>query len=333
VSAENAGRKPVLVAPDSFKGTFSSPEVARAVSAGLEGAGVTAAEHPVADGGEGTLEVLLGAHGGETVEVEVRDPLGRPTRAHFALLASDRRTAVVETALAIGLGKLAASELDPLAASSHGAGELILAARRAGAQQILVATGGSATVDGGRGALEAIAAGGGLDGARITVLSDVTTPWEECAAVFGPQKGADPDGVVLLERRLDELARTLPRDPRGAPMSGSAGGISGALWAAHDAVLTSGADFVLESTGFFERVAACRAVVTGEGRLDSQSLEGKIVGRIAAGARDAGVPLFAVVGRNSLDQSAVERMGFAAVIEASTRAELEAAGAALAARL
>ncbi len=168
------------------------------------------------------------------------DPLGRPVRAGFALI-EDGGTAIVEMAAASGLRADDEAERDPWAASTHGTGELIAAAAQAGAQVILVAVGGSATTDGGTGAIEAIEEAGGLRGAQIVVLCDVRTPLERAAKVFGPQKGADAEMVARLTARLDELAAGLPRDPRGVPMTGAAGGLAGGLWAAFRAVLEPGA--------------------------------------------------------------------------------------------
>jgi glycerate 2-kinase len=321
-----ASARPVLVAPDSFKGTFSAVEVAEALARGLERAGVPADRCPVADGGEGTVEVLLAAVGGRTVRVPVHDPLGRPIEAELALLGDAGDRALLEMAAASGLGLLAEQERDPWAATTYGTGELIAAAAASGAREILVAVGGSATVDGGRGALEAIAHAGGLRGARIVVLSDVQTPWERCAAVYGPQKGADPPMVERLAARLDAYAGELPRDPRGVPMTGAAGGLSGGLWAALDAELEPGAPYVLDAVGFDARAREARAVIAGEGRLDEQSGMGKIVGEIAARARAAGVPVHAVVGGNELDPAEAERIGIRSVIEATDLAQIEDAG-------
>src|SRR4051794_27289975 len=185
--------RPVLVAPDSLKGTFSAAQVAGAIGRGLERAGLMPPDLcPVADGGEGTLDALLTQLGGELAAADAHDPLGRPVKAHFALLEGGG-TALVEMAAASGLGLVAEAERDPWAASTHGTGELIAAAVEAGADVVLVAVGGSATTDGGAGALEAIDEAGGLRGARIVVLCDVRTPFEAAAKVFGPQKGADPD--------------------------------------------------------------------------------------------------------------------------------------------
>jgi len=324
---------PVLVAPDSFKGTFSAVKVADAISRGLERGDVAAVRCPVADGGEGTLEVLIVALGGEIVRVPVRDPLGRLAEGEIALLGQDGRRALLEMAAASGLGLVAEAERDPWSATTYGTGQLIRAAVDAGAREVLVGVGGSATVDGGRGALEAIDAAGGLDGATVVVLCDVQTPWERCAEIYGPQKGADAEMVARLAKRLDAYAAELPRDPRGVPMTGAAGGLSGGLWAGLDATLEPGAPYVLDAIGFGDRVRTARAVVVGEGRIDVQSAMGKIVGEICARAGAAGVPVHAVVGRSELDQSAAREIGLCSVTEATDLAEMEAAGERLAARV
>ncbi len=316
----------MLVAPDSFKGTFRAAEVAGAIGRGLERAGLMPPDLcPVADGGEGTMEALLLALGGETVGVQVQDPLGRPVQSQFGLV-EDGGTAVIEMAAASGLGLVSEDERDPWAASTYGTGELICAAAAAGAQVILVGVGGSATTDGGAGALAAIEDHGGLGGARVVVLTDVRTPFERAPAVFGPQKGADPAMVARLEARLDELAATLPRDPRGVPMTGAAGGLSGGLWAALGARLEAGAPFILDALDFDARMRAARAVVTGEGKLDEQTLEGKLVGEIGTRTRQAGVPLHAIVGTDRLDGFGKRIIDLQLVQEATDLAELEAAG-------
>ncbi|MDX6635510.1 MAG: glycerate 2-kinase [Solirubrobacterales bacterium] len=284
-----------LVAPDSFKGTFGAGAVVDAIAAGLEESGAAADRCPVADGGEGTMEVLLAALGGERRTVAVHDPLQRPIEASFGLLGGEG-TAIVETAQASGL-PLVAGERDPERADTFGTGELIAAAVAAGASTVLLAVGGSASTDGGAGAIEALQGGDLLGTVRIEVLCDVTAPYEDAAWVFAPQKGADPAVVARLAARLDALAGKLPRDPRGVPMTGCAGGLSGGLWA-HGATLRPGAAFVLDVVGFDARLARADAVISGEGRFDSQSLGGKIVGEIAARCADAGKPLHLVVGRD-----------------------------------
>jgi glycerate kinase len=162
------------------------------------------------------------------------------------------------------------------------------------------------------------------------VLCDVTTRFEDAAVVFGPQKGADAAQVQRLSQRLQGVAEELPRDPQGLPMTGCAGGLSGGLWAAFGAELRSGAEFVLELLGFAERLEAADVVVTGEGRIDSQSLEGKIVGRIAKGCRAAGRPLHVIVGQDALDRAAAARGGIASITEARTLPALRDAGRRLA---
>jgi glycerate 2-kinase len=323
---------PVLVAPDSFKGTLAAEEVAAAVAGGLRKAGWEVDRCPIADGGEGTLEVLLGERGGEALEVDAHDPLGRPVRARFGRLEGGA-VAVVEAAAASGLGLVAEAERDALAASSTGTGELIAAALAGGAREVLVAAGDSATTDGGLGAIEALRGAGGPGGARLTVLCDVRTPFERAADVFAPQKGADPDQVRRLGRWLRALAGELPRDPRGVAMTGAGGGLAGGLWAAFGARLVSGAAYVLDAVGFDARMRAARAVVTGEGRLDAQTLTGKAAGEVAVRCRQNGVPCHAIVGQRAIDAFEQRLLDLASIDEASTPAELVTAGRALGERL
>lgn len=316
---------PALVAPDSFKGTFSASEVAAAIASGLRAAGREAVELPVADGGEGTMEVLVGALGGELRTVTASDPLGRPVEAAFALLPDG--TAVVETAQASGLGLVDERERDAWAATTRGTGELIVAAADAGAERVIVTVGGSATTDGGAGAVEALDEAGVQ--VELDVLADVRTPFEQAARVFGPQKGADPSMVKRLERRLQRQADGYLRDPRGERMTGAAGGLSGGLWAQHGARLVPGAAYVLDAIGFDGRMRAAAFVVTGEGQLDGQTLQGKIVGEVATRCRQGGVACHAVVGRNALEPFQERILDLASVTEASTRDELVEAGRSL----
>jgi glycerate kinase len=321
--------RPVLVAPDGFKGTFRATEVAAAIGRGLESAGLRPPDLcPVADGGHGTMEVLLTALGGATAAARVHDPLGREVEAAYALI-EDGGTAIVEMARASGLALLKPEERDAVAASTRGTGELIAAAVATGAQVVLVACGGSATTDGGLGAIEALDDAGGLGGARIVCLCDVRTPFERAAIVFGPQKGADPATVKRLTKRLDALARKLPRDPRGVPMTGCAGGLSGGLWAQYGAALEPGAAFVLGALDFDARMRAARAVIVGEGRIDEQTLQGKIAGEIATRARQAGVPCFAIVGSSGLDAFGARMLDLQRVVEATDLDAIAAAAASL----
>jgi glycerate kinase len=318
---------PVLVSPDSFKGTLRATEVAAAIGRGLERAGLTPPDLcPVADGGEGTLEVLLTALGGETAAAAATDPLGRRIPAAGFALIEGGGTAIVEVAEASGLHRVAEHERDAAAASSRGTGELVVAAAATGAEVVVVAAGGSATTDGGAGAIAAIEEAGGLQGTALVVLCDVRTPFEQAADVFAPQKGAGPETVVLLRERLAAQARTLPRDPRGVAMTGAAGGLAGGLWAAFGATLEPGAPFVLQALRFDARMRAARAVIVGEGRLDPTSLEGKVAGEIATRARQAGVPCHAIVGQDALDRFSKRILDLQVVLEAGTRDALEGAG-------
>lgn len=314
-----------LVAPDSFKGTFEAPQVARAIAGGLAEAGAEADLCPVADGGEGSAAVLQAALGGEARSVPAHDPLGREIEADLVLLA-DGETAAVDTAAASGLPLVEEAERDAEAASTYGTGELIAAAVEAGARRVILAAGGSATSDGGAGAIEAIGERGGLRGARIEVLCDVRTPFEDAARVFAPQKGADAAAVERLGERLQRLAAELPRDPRGVPMTGCAGGLSGGLWAAFDAELRPGADYVLELLGFERRLAEADAAISGEGRIDSQSLEGKVVGQIARICARLGKDLHVVVGRDEVDRALIGELPIRSIREAGTLAALAEAG-------
>jgi glycerate kinase len=322
--------QPILVAPDSFKGTFSAAEVAAAIARGLRTGGRDADELPIADGGEGTMDALVRARGGELRTAEASDPLGQPVEARFAIL-DESRTAIVEMAEASGLRLVAEDERDAFAASTRGTGELIAAAVAAGAREVVVAVGGSATTDGGAGALEALDDAGVAAALPITVVCDVRTAWEDAPRVFGPQKGADARTVKRLERRLDALAAKAPRDPRGVPMTGGAGGLSGGLWAFRGAKLVPGAAYVLDAVGFDDRMRASRFVVTGEGKLDAQTLEGKACAEVATRARQGGVACHAVVGRDDLDPFRARVLDFGLVIEAGDEAALEAAGRELAA--
>src|SRR5690242_2707285 len=316
--------RPVLVAPDSFKGTFSAAQVAGAIGRGIERAGLMPPDLcPLGDGGDGTLDALLTQLGGELIAHTARGPLGAPVNTGFGLV-EDGGTAIVEMAMASGLGLVETK--DAWNASTYGTGELIAAAAQAGAAVILVAVGGSATTDGGAGAIEAIEAAGGIGRAKIVILTDVRTVWEDAPKVFGPQKGADEAMIERLEQRLDQLAATLPNDPRGVPMTGAAGGLSGGLWAKYGAALEPGAPFVLDALDFDERMRAARAVVTGEGKLDEQTLQGKLVGEIGTRTRQAGVPLHAIVGTDALDGFGKRIIDLQRTIEATTLEELEAAG-------
>lgn len=320
----------VLIAPDSFKGTFSSAEVIAEISAGVRDQGAEPVALPVADGGEGTYEALCTALSAELIEVSVRNPWLLPIQASFGMCATG--LAIVELAQASGLNVPHTGPRDPIIANTYGTGQLIAAAVAHGAKEIIVAAGGSATTDGGSGAVDAIRDAGGLGDCRITVLSDVRTTFLDAARIFGPQKGADPSAVALLTRRLEEQAAAYPKDPREQSGSGAAGGFAGGLWAHCDAEIVSGADHILNVIGFDEKLRDVDAVVVGEGRLDSQTGEGKIIEAILGRVRqlEHPVPVVAVVGSVSEDLgSYVEN--FADVIIAGDAASMRRAGQQLAA--
>lgn len=316
----------VLLAPDKFKGTLTAAEVAAAMADGARRAGWEPVELPIADGGEGTAAALLAARGGRWVAAPASDPLGRPLDARFALL-DDGETAVVEVAEASGLQRVAEHERDALAASSRGTGELIAAAAEAGARTAIVAAGGSATTDGGRGAIEALRGRARLP--RLVVACDTRVRFVDAASVYGPQKGADAAGVAALAARLEALAQAAPRDPRRIPMSGAAGGLAGGLWAWLGAELRAGAALVLDALDADARIAPADVVLTGEGSIDAQTLTGKAVGELAARCRAAGTPCHAIVGRSQLAHDDRRALGLGRVVEAGAPEAIAAAAARL----
>ena len=288
----------LLASPDKFRGTLNGPAAAAAIAAAGRAAGWEVEEVPVSDGGEGFLDCFSGQ--GRARTTSVGDALGRPVAAPWLLL-DDGRTAVIETARAIGLTLVGGpTGNDPLAASSAGVGQLVAAAVAAGARRLLVGLGGSATTDGGAGALSVLGgARGRLAGVEVMVACDVTTRFLDAARTFAEQKGATPPQVALLDRRLQRMAQELQAvagfDVAQLPGSGAAGGLAGGL-AALGATLVPGFDVVAEALDLADRVAAADLVVTGEGLLDDQSFSGKAVGGVAALALAAGVPVAAVVG-------------------------------------
>jgi glycerate 2-kinase len=313
-------RLTVLIAPDSFKGSLTSVEVATALAEGWARArpADTILLCPLADGGEGTLEAVAAAGGWEWREAAVGDPLGRPIRARW-LATVDGRRAVVEMAEASGLSLLAPSERDARAASSGGTGDLIRAAIDAGAGSVVLGIGGSATTDGGRGMLRAL----GLkdDGNRVDltkldprlsevelqVACDVSNPLlgpTGAAAVYGPQKGATPLQVTELDTRLegwaDRLERATGRPERATSGAGAAGGVGFGLLAIQDRfesfALRPGVDLVMEATAFEAKLAKADLVITGEGRIDAQTAFGKTALGVARRAAEAGVQCIAVGG-------------------------------------
>jgi glycerate kinase len=272
--------------------------------------------------------VLVDALGGEWRTARAHDPLGREIEARYGLIR-DGSTAVVDVAAASGLSLVDPADRDPEAAGSAGTGELIAAAVEAGARRILVGAGGSATTDGGDGSIKALQAAGGLRGARLEVLCDTTVPFEDAAEVFAPQKGAGSEQTARLTARLTALAGALPRDPRGRVMTGAAGGLAGGLWAAFGAHLIPGAATVLGLVGFDDRLERAEAAITGEGRFDRQSLQGKLVGEVARRCRRARKPIHLIAGEVALSAGALRGLGSCA--EAGDPERIAAAAEAIAA--
>jgi glycerate kinase len=277
-----------LLCPASLKGVLGAARAASALAQGFREAGTAASELPVADGGEGTADALRAALGGEWREARVSDPLGRPHTARWLVLPDGR--AVVEAAAAVGLPLLAPDERDPLRASSRGLGLLVSAALATGPAALVVGLGGSATVDGGAGLLEVLQE---LP-VRTTALYDVRTTLADAARLFGPQKGASPADVVVLERRLAGLEELRPYAE--LPGSGAAGGLGAAL-ASLGAELAPGAPAVLDLVGFDERLPGHDLVVTGEGEVDATTDVGKAPGEVARRAAAAGVRCVVFGGR------------------------------------
>lgn len=327
--------RPVLVSPDKFKGTLSAERAAAAVSAGLARCEIPAVSCRIADGGEGTIDALLAADEQLTTQqVTSVDALGDSTEARLLDLGGG--TLLIESAESIGLALVPPAHRDAEAASSAGVGEMIVLAAGSGAREVVVGIGGTASSDGGHGALEVLREHKlvGRRGAlkrcpKLTLLCDVRTAFEQAAEIYAPQKGADAAAVERLTARLHSTAEELPRDPRGLLMSGAGGGLAGGLWAAAGAELKSGAAWLLERIGFNEQLLAARAVITGEGSLDQQTLLGKAVGEVATRARQAGVPCHAIVGRSRMSEFEARIIDLESVQEATDEAAISAAAAAL----
>jgi glycerate 2-kinase len=283
----------LLAVPDKLRGTASARDVAAALGRAAAAAGWDCDEMPLADGGEGTLEVL----GGPNRSTSVTGPLGDPVRAEWRL---DRGTAVIEMARASGLELVGGPDRnDPVAASTVGTGELIGVAVDSGARRVLVGLGGSATTDGGLGALRALYPLHRLGGLELVALCDVRTSFVDAAEVFAPQKGASPAQVELLRRRLDRLADVYLADygvdVRDLTGAGAAGGLAGGL-AVAGAALVPGFDAVADELDLHDAVEGADLVITAEGFLDQQSFEGKVVGGVVGLAAPLGVPCVAIVG-------------------------------------
>ncbi|WP_309113996.1 glycerate kinase [Saccharothrix sp.] len=303
----------VVVAPDKFKGTLSAPRVAAAVERGLREAvpGLAVRSLPVADGGDGTVDAAVAA-GFLRVGRWVTGPVGKPVAASFAVRGA---TAVVEVASASGLALL--DEPAPLTATSRGVGELLVSALDSGVRRIVLGVGGSACTDGGRGMLDAIGDRvGDFADVELVLASDVDNPLlgpSGAAAVYGPQKGATPEQVEVLEERLAAFAREVGPEFVDVPGAGAAGGIGFAALAVLGATRRPGIEVVLELVGFAEAVEGARLVVTGEGSLDAQTRHGKAPAGVAAAA--GSVPAVAVAGRTSVDPAELGLRGAYALLD------------------
>lgn len=286
-------RMRVVAAPDKFRGTATAAAVAGAVASAVREGGGRCTEVPLADGGEGTLEAL----GGPNRSTVVTGPLGDAVNAEWRL---HRGVAVVEMARASGLELVGGAKAnDPIAAATHGTGELLAAALDAGAHRLIIGVGGSATTDGGLGALRALYPLQRLRAVQLAVACDVTTRFLDAADVFAPQKGASPAQVELLRRRLERLAQVYKEeygvDVTGLDGSGAAGGLAGGL-AAVGASLESGFDLISEELDLAEQMEGADLVVTGEGFVDAQSFDGKVVGGVVALGAELSVPVLVVAG-------------------------------------
>lgn len=337
----------LVIAPDSFKESLSAPEVAAAIARGWSRARPLdeILLRPMADGGEGTVDAVLAATGGERRECTVRGPLGAPVQAHWGWL--EEGAAVIEMAAASGLHWVAPQQRDATRTTSYGTGELIRAALDAGARKIILGLGGSATNDGGMGLLQALGVrfldergeplgdGGaalaglhaidlaGLDprlaGVEVEVAADVNNPLcgeHGASAVFGPQKGAGPEQVrqldAALARYAEVAARTLGQDHSLFPGVGAAGGLGFAARAFLKARFRPGVELVAEVSGLAEALQGADLAITGEGRLDEQSLHGKTPIGVARLAREAGVPLIALAGSLGKGYGRLHEAGIAA---------------------
>jgi len=322
----------IVIAPDSFKDSLSAEKVADAIAAGLADVLPHAqlVKCPMADGGEGTVEAIVAAGNGQLRRNQVQGPLGAVVDAHWGWLP-DSHTAIIEMAEASGLQLVATAHRDACISSTFGTGQLIGAALDAGARRIILAIGGSATNDAGAGALQALGLGlfddqgqplarGGLALARVArvelagldprlaqvrfeIAADVNNPLcgeHGASAVFGPQKGASPEQVQLLDKALghfaDHCARVLPADVRHEPGSGAAGGLGFAAKAFFAAQFRAGVEVVAELVGLAEAVKGADLVITGEGRFDAQTLRGKTPFGVARIALAQGVPVIVLAG-------------------------------------
>ncbi|PLS17348.1 glycerate kinase [Bacillus sp. M6-12] len=337
----------IVIAPDSFKGSISAKDLCSVLKRGITRIVPDArvVELPLADGGEGTMENLVYSSQGEIVQTTVSDPLGRPIAASYGII--NGKTAVIEMAQASGLPLLKDEEKNPFITSSYGTGELIKNALEGGYRDFIICLGGSATNDGGMGMLKALgiqffdnqgrhlSEGGiallklasydysGLDPriaeSSFTIASDVINPLcgpQGASAVFGPQKGATAEMVKELDKALGQFAVVIFKqkriDIRDLPGSGAAGGMGAALLAFLNARMQSGIEVVMDAINFREKVKSADLVITGEGRLDSQTLSGKVIAGVCKEAGKVAKPVIALCGKLELSNQQMETLGLKA---------------------
>lgn len=336
----------ILIAPNAFKNSLSAASAANAICSGLMDSALDCSCHsfPVGDGGDGTAALIINQCNGEWIETAVHNPFGKTIQASFGII-DNGKTAVIEMANASGLRLLQPGELNPLRASSAGTGEQVIAALDRGVQKIIIGMGGSATVDGGAGILKALgirflnAAGNvllhlpeeltalasiditELDkrilNTELVVLCDVDNlllGQHGAAAIFGPQKGADAAGVATLDAALKQLAmitlRQTGKDMTNAPHGGTAGGAAAGLFALLNARLVNGIDYFLSLTGFDAALVKANLVITGEGSIDEQTLQGKGPFGVASRAKLKGLPVIGLAGRIPMERNALLQQYF-----------------------
>ena len=344
----------IVIAPDSYKESLSASEVAQAIEKGFREIFPDAqyVSVPVADGGEGTVEAMIAATKGTQLTAQVTGPLGEPVDANWGI-SGDGKTAFIEMAAASGLALVPPALRNPLVTTSRGTGELILHALEQGARNIIIGIGGSATNDGGAGMVQALGAklcdangteignGGGslmslnsidtsaldprLKACTIRVACDVTNPLTGntgASRIFGPQKGATEAMILELDRNLDHFAdvikQSLRIDVKQVPGSGAAGGMGAALMAFLGAELRSGIEIVTQALNLEEHIHDCTLVVTGEGRIDSQSIHGKVPVGVAQVAKKYHKPVIGIAGSLTRDVGVVHQHGIDAVFSVLT---------------
>ena len=345
----------IVIAPDSFKGSNSSMAVATRIETGIRRVfpEVEIVKIPIADGGEGTVEALVAGAGGRIYTADVKGPMGEDCKAEYAILTNG--TAALEMAASSGLPMVAQGKRNPLVATTYGVGQMIIAAIERGATDIVIGLGGSATNDGGIGMAQALGVsfkdangnelgfGGGpiaklssidvsglderIKNVKITIASDVNNPLcgpKGASAIFGPQKGADPEMVKLLDKNLAHYAEIVKQqldiDQINTPGAGAAGGLGFGLLVFCGARLNSGIETMLDAVRFEEKLENCDIIVTGEGKIDGQSAFGKVPVGVAGRARRLGIPVLAIVGDIGDGAEAVYDFGIDSIMSTVNRA-------------